>query len=123
MRSEFVPEDGCPVSVVGLRTELDLDPFDAPVDARIYIDYKNIGQKPIAAVKFRLRFVDDSGNNKGTFQAADGTLVQPGEQGSQKFRENRVYPNVSSVMARVLTVKYLDGQLWESTKATAAPAQ
>lgn len=109
--------------MVGLRTELDLDPFDAPVDARIYIDYKNIGQKPIAAVKFRLRFVDDSGNNKGTFQAADGTLVQPGEQGSQKFRENRVYPNVSSVMARVLTVKYLDGQLWESTKATAAPAQ
>lgn len=121
IRSEFVPEAGCPVSVEGLRTDLDVDPFDAPLDARIYIDYKNIGQKPIAAVKFRMRFVDDSGNNMGTFQASDGAVLGPQQQSSQKFKQEKIEPHSTSLMLRVLMVKYVDGQVWESTKAPLVP--
>ncbi len=121
IRSEFVPEAGCPVSVAGLRTELDLDPFDAPIDARIYIDYKNIGQKPISAVKFRMRFTDDSGNNVGTFQASDGAMLAPDQESSQKFREEKIDPLSTGLKLRVLLVKYGDGQLWQSTKAPPAP--
>jgi hypothetical protein len=122
IRSEFVPEAGCPVSVAGLRTELDLDPFDAPLDARIYVDYKNIGQKPIAAVKFRLRFTDNSGNDVGTFQASDGAMLAPDQESSQKFREEKIDPLSSGLKLRVLLVKYGDGQLWQSTKAPSSPA-
>lgn len=122
IRSEFVPEAGCPVSVEGLRTELDLDPFDAPLDARVYIDYKNIGQKPISAVKFRMRFTDDSGNNVGTFQASDGAILAPDQLSSQKFKQEKIDPLSSGLKLRVLIVKFVDGQLWQSTKAPSAPA-
>ncbi|RTL38784.1 MAG: hypothetical protein EKK48_20305 [Candidatus Melainabacteria bacterium] len=121
IRSEFVPEAGCPVSVEGLRTDLDVDPFDAPLDARIYIEYKNIGPKPISAVKFRLRFVDDSGNNVGTFQASDGVLLAPQQQSSQKFKQDKIEPHSTSLMLRVLMVKYVDGEIWESAKAPLVP--
>ncbi|HEY9733696.1 MAG TPA: hypothetical protein V6C89_17405 [Drouetiella sp.] len=121
IRSEFVPEAGCPVSVEGLRTDLDVDPFDAPLDARIYIDYKNIGSKPISAVKFRMRFVDDSGNNMGTFQASDGVMLAPQQQSSQKFKQEKIEPHSTSLMLRVLMVKYVDGAIWESAKAPLVP--
>lgn len=121
IRSEFVPEPGCPVSVEGLRADLDVDPFDAPLDARIYIDYKNIGQKPIEAVKFRMRFLDDSGNNVGTFQASDGVILAPQQQSSQKFKQEKIEAHSTSLMLRVLMVKYVDGQVWESSKAPLVP--
>src|SRR5437868_6735034 len=52
---EFVPEGGCPVEPTNMRCELDVDPFDAPIDARVYVDYKNNSDRAITAVKFRLR--------------------------------------------------------------------
>lgn len=119
--SEFIPEAGCPVSVEGVRADLDVDAFDAPLDARIYIDYKNIGPKPIAAVKFRLRFVDDSGNNAGTFQASDSALLAPQQQSSQKFKQEKVDPHSVSLLLRVLMVKYADGGIWESARSPSVP--
>jgi hypothetical protein len=64
---EFVPEEQCPVEMASIRCELDLDPFDAPMSSRIYADYKNSSQRSISAVKFRIRFVDAEGVERGHF--------------------------------------------------------
>lgn len=115
--SDVVTEDGCPVAVTAVRTELDLDPFGAPIDARIYIDYKNLAGRPINAVKFRVRFTDDSGNDVGTFQAPDGVMVQPGQIATQKWRESTINPKATALKIRVLKVRYADGSMWQSVKA------
>src|ERR1700679_293764 len=44
---DFVPEGGCPVEPTAIRCELDVDPFDAPMDARVYVDYKNNSDRPV----------------------------------------------------------------------------
>ncbi len=116
LRSEFIAESGCPVAVTGVRTELDIDPFDAPIDARIYIDYKNIGQQTISGAKFRVRLTDNSGNDLGTFHAPDGAVLAPGQESTQKFRREKIDPRTSCMKIRVLMVKYADGQLWQSAK-------
>lgn len=113
---ESVSEDGCPVAVAAARTELDLDPFGAPRDARIYVDYKNTSEKAIAAVKFRVRFYDQDGKDRGTFHAPDARQVEPAGQGSQKWKLDRIDPRTAMVKMRALEVRFADGSSWQSVK-------
>lgn len=101
-----------------LRVDLDLDAFDAPMTARIYIDYKNIADRPIAGVKFRIRFSDDSGKDRGTFHAADAAVLVPGEARSQKWKHERIDPRSTVLKVRVLKVKFADGSEWLSNKVS-----
>jgi hypothetical protein len=114
---DFVGEPGCPVVAVGARTELEVDGFGAPIAARHYVDYRNVGNRPIAAVKFRIGYIDDAGKIRGTFHAPDSRMVEPGGQASQKWRGEKVDPRTSGIKMRVLQVKFSDGELWESVKA------
>src|SRR5215471_6113491 len=63
MMTEFVPEPGCPVSVSAARTEIEVDPFGAPMASRIYITYRNDSSKAMAGVRFRVRFSDETGKD------------------------------------------------------------
>lgn len=120
---EFVPESGCPVAMVTGRGELDLDPFDVPIDARIYIDYKNNSDRAISAVKFRIRFMDFENNDRGTFHAPDMELLAPGATGNEKWKHDRVDPRATSIKVRILQVKYQDGSNWLSAKMSELPEQ
>lgn len=113
---EFVPESGCPVAVTNGRAELDLDPFDVPIDARIYIDYKNISQRAISAVKFRLRFTDAEQNDRGTWHAPDMELLAPGQSGQEKWKHEKIDPRCASLKVRILQVKFQDNSHWVSMK-------
>jgi len=121
---EFVPEPGCPVAVTNGRAELDLDPFDVPIDARIYIDYKNISERAISAVKFRLRFTDPEMKDRGTWHAPDMELLAPGASGTEKWKHEKVDPRSTSLKVRILQVKYQDNSNWTSVKMSelATPA-
>lgn len=114
---DFVSEQGCPVVVTSAKTKLDLDPFGAPKAARIYVTYKNVSDRPIAGVKFRLRYVDPAGKNRGTFHAPHAAVLTPGGTARQKWRSTRIYPNTSGVKLRVLMVRYNDGSEWQSIRA------
>ncbi len=116
---EIVPEADCPISVTAARTELDLDPFGAPQAARTYVDYKNVGAKPIIAVQFRVRFYNQSGSDRGTFLAPDTQIVEPGALASQKWRTDKVDPSTSTIKLRVLQVKDNTGSIWKSTRLPA----
>lgn len=114
---EAVAEEQCPVDVTNTRCDLDVDPFDAPMSARIYIDYKNSSNRPVTAVKFRVRFVDGEGKERGTFHAVHMAYVGPGASGSEKFkRDFTLHPSVAALKIRVLQVKFSDGSDWQSTK-------
>jgi len=116
LQCEAIPEPGCPITVSQARTELDLDPFGAPLAARIYIDYANSSQQEVAAVKFRIRFVDPQGNDRGTFHAPDAFLAPPGAVRSQKWKYERVDPRITDLKIRVLQVRFADGSSWQSAK-------
>jgi len=75
---EFVPETGCPVEVTNARTELGFDSFGLPVFGKTYIDYKNASDKAINAVKFRVRYLDQTGASRGTFHANDEAFLTAG---------------------------------------------
>lgn len=113
---QFIQEPNCPVAVTQTRTELDVDPFDSPIDARVYLTYTNISNSPISAVSFRIRLTNEAGDNLGTFRGADGAVVAPGQAREQKFKQERINPRVTAMQVRVLQVKYADGGLWESFK-------
>ncbi len=114
---EFVPEEQCPVDMASVRCELDLDPFDAPMSSRIYADYKNTSPRPISAVKFRIRFVDAEGVERGTFHAVDSAYVAAGGTKGHKWkRDFTLDPRVVSMKVRVLQVKYAEGGDWQSVK-------
>jgi len=98
------------------RAELDLDPFDVPIDARIYIDYKNISQRAIAAVKFRMRFCDADNQDRGTWHAPDMELLAPGASGQEKWKHEKVDPRSASLKVRILQVKFQDNSQWVSMK-------
>jgi hypothetical protein len=113
---QFVPEENCPVNITETRTELDIDRFDAPIDARVYVTYTNVSQNPIVAVNFRVRLSDAEGHDLGTFRGGDGFLVNAGETRSQKFKHEGIDPHVTAMRIRVLQVKYAAGNIWESSK-------
>lgn len=116
LQAEFLAEPGSPIDVTLAKTELDLDPFDIPLASRIYIDYKNISDRPVSAVKFRIRFTDESGKDRGTFHAPDMSPIGPGQQRSQKWRHEKVDPRSTQIKVRALQVKFADGSSWQSTK-------
>ena len=114
--SEFIPEPGCPVEVTSAKVDLEVDSFDTPIAARVYLDYHNSGDRVINAVKFRVGYIDAQGKVRGTFHAPDGNVLSPGGTASQKWRGERVDPRVQAVKVRTLQVKYADGSLWQSAK-------
>ncbi|MBU6450337.1 MAG: hypothetical protein KGS72_01060 [Cyanobacteria bacterium REEB67] len=100
-----------------MRCELDVDPFDAPMDARVYLDYRNNSDRPLSAVKFRLRFVDAQGRDRGTFHVVDPYPVPPqAGHGVKAKRDFTLHPAVVALKVRVLQVKYGDGSDWNSEK-------
>jgi hypothetical protein len=114
---DFVTEGGCPVAPSTMRCELDVDPFDAPMDARVYLDYRNNSDRPLSAVKFRLRFVDAEGRDRGTFHVVDPYPVSPqAGHGVKAKRDFTLHPAVVALKVRVLQVKYGDGSDWSSEK-------
>ncbi|MCB9471268.1 MAG: hypothetical protein H6677_23540 [Candidatus Obscuribacterales bacterium] len=120
IEASFYPEAGCPVEVTSCRTLLEIDPFGAPIASRVYITYKNNSTKPVRAVKFRIRYVDAEGKDRGTFHAPDGSTVgvSPGESRSNKWRkEGGLHPDIHSFKIRVFKVLYADGSSWDSLKS------
>ncbi|MBI4533530.1 MAG: hypothetical protein HY711_06245 [Candidatus Melainabacteria bacterium] len=114
--TEFVSEPGCPVAISSARTQFELDPFAAPLAARLYIEYSNNGEKPISAVKFRVRFTDESGHDLGTLHAGHVAQIAPGGSSSEKWRHEKVNPKTTEVKIRVLVIRYRDGSTWQSSK-------
>lgn len=94
-----------------------MDPFDAPMSSRIYADYKNTSERAISAVKFRIRFVDGEGTERGTFHAVDQAYVAGGGTKGHKWkRDFTLDPRVVAMKARVLQVKFAEGGDWQSAK-------
>ncbi|MBZ0188854.1 MAG: hypothetical protein K8F91_21605 [Candidatus Obscuribacterales bacterium] len=117
VEAQFYPEKGCPVDLVAVRSVLELDPFGAPVASKIYITYKNNSSKPISAVKFKLRYVDSQGKDKGTFHGPHSAMLSPGQTSSQKWRrEVSLSPAITGFKVRILRVKWADGSEWHSAK-------
>jgi hypothetical protein len=114
---QILPEDGAPVVVSSARVEADMDPFGVPIDVRMYADYKNVSNKPVSGVKFRVRYVDAEGKDRGTFHAPHLSNLGPGMTASEKWRQEKIDPRTVGVMVRVLAVKFQDGTIWESAKA------
>lgn len=121
---QFVTEPGCPIEVAGATTAFEIDGFGTPMAARHYIDYRNIGGRPIAAVKFRIAYVAEDGKiHQPYLNAPDSQPLEPGATASQKWRGDKVDPKTSAVKIRVLMVKYSDGSIWESQKVNQTNAQ
>jgi len=114
--AQIVSEAGCPIAMVSTRAELDLDPFNAPIDARVYITYRNVADKPIEAAKFRIRLVDDTGNELQTFQAPEQGLTPPGADHAAKWKREQIDPHATQLQVRALQIRFADGSTWESVK-------
>jgi hypothetical protein len=113
---QILPEEGSPVAVTSAKSEADLDPFGAPISIRTYADYKNVSRKPILGVKFRVRYVDAEGKDRGTFHAPHASSLGPGMTATEKWKREKVDPRIVGMMIRVLAVKFSDGSVWESSK-------
>lgn len=113
---QFFQEPNCPVAVTQTRTELDVDPFDTPIDARVYLTYTNTSTSPISAANFRIRLTNEAGDNLGTFRGADSGYLAPGQERSQKFKQERIHGGVTAMQVRVMQVKFTTGEVWESFK-------
>jgi hypothetical protein len=105
-----------PIGISESSAQIEVDPFNTPVAIRIFLTYQNNGTKNIGAAKFRFRLVDGNGKDLGTFQASDAKGAAPGQTGSEKWRKEGIDPHASSLKARVLAVKFDDGDSWESEK-------
>jgi hypothetical protein len=116
IEAKSVPEVGCPVGLDSSEAELEIDPFNAVVAIRIYLNYRNNSSQQLAAVKFRVRFLDEQGETCGNFQAEDARSVSPGGSGSQKWRKEGINPRTRSILVRVLQAKFADATTWNSEK-------
>lgn len=117
LNADFYPESGCPVQLTKVNAILEVDPFGAPTATKIYLTYTNNASRAISAVKFRCRYSDVEGKDKGTFHAHDGFTVGPGESRSQKWkREGGLHPGIAGFQIRILQVKFADGAMWESAR-------
>ncbi|MBK9142368.1 MAG: hypothetical protein IPM23_07730 [Candidatus Melainabacteria bacterium] len=124
LEPQIYPERGCPVDLVSIRSVLEVDPFGAPLACKIYTTYKNNSTKPISAVKFKFRFVDAAGKDKGTFHGGDNVQVLPGMTRAHKWRRDvALSPVISGLKIRVLRVKFGDGSGWHSIKTSPAPGE
>ncbi len=117
LNADFYPENGCPIQLTKVNAILEVDPFGAPTATKIYLTYTNNASRAIAAVKFRCRYSDMEGKDRGTFHAHDAAAVGPGESRSQKWkREGGLHPDIAGFQIRILQVKFGDGALWESAR-------
>jgi hypothetical protein len=116
IEAKSVPEVGCPVGLDTSEAELELDPFNAPVAIRIYLNYRNNSSQTLAAVKFRVRFLDDQGETRGSFQADDERALLAGGAGTQKWRKEGIDPRTRKILVRVLQAKFADTTTWNSEK-------
>jgi hypothetical protein len=116
IQSDFVTENNCPLHGGPLKTDLEIDPFNQPIAARVYLDYQNGTAKTIVAIKFRVRFVDGDGQTRGSFQAFDTRPLAAGQSASQKWRREGIDPHTSRILVRALQVKFDDASIWESEK-------
>src|SRR6516162_7567928 len=121
--AQSLDEPGCPVSITSVRSELEIDPFQAPVAIRVYLDYKNDSTKTLEAVKFRFRLEDTQGENKRTYQASDTHIVAPGESAQAKLRREGIHPQVKRLLLRVLQVRFSDQATWQSAHMPVEPPQ
>lgn len=105
------------MSLTKVNAILEVDPFGAPTATKIYLTYTNNASQPISAVKFRCRYSDAEGKDKGTFHAHDGVTVEAGGSRSQKWkREGGLHPNIAGFQIRILQVKFSDGSVWASAR-------
>lgn len=118
--TQLVDEEGCPIIIKSARAELEIDPFQAPVAVRAYLEYRNDSDKAIEAVKFRFRLQDADGVNKGTYQASDTQIVSPGQTVFQKMRREGIRPKAARMLIRVLQLRFSDQSTWQSTHSPAA---
>jgi hypothetical protein len=109
-----VQEIGSPVEIDSAEAELEIDPFNTPVAARIYVSYQNKSSKELIAVKFRIQFLDGSGTLKTSFLAPDLGSVSPGDASKQKWRKEGIDPSTKELVVQVLQVEYSDGTTWSS---------
>ncbi len=114
--SQFINEPGCPIQAVRSRVELEIDTFGAPIAARIFIDYRNTGDRQISVAKFRIGYIDGKGLIRGHFHAPDNHVLSPGAEAGQRWRGDKVDPRTKSGKIRALIVKFSDGTVWESEK-------
>ena len=111
---------GCPIGPTSMRCELDCDAFDAPMDARVYLDYKNNSDRAVSAVKFRLRFVDAEQKDRAPSTSLAPAAAPQGVGGVKAKRDITLHPSIVGLKVRVLQVKYGDGSDWASTKNAGA---
>jgi hypothetical protein len=119
--SQALDEPGCPISIQSLRAELEVDPFQAPVAIRVYLNYKNDSPKTVEAVKFRFRLQDADGAHKLNYLASDTHIVPPGESAQEKLRHEGIPPQAKRLLLRVLQIRFSDQSTWQS--AHQPPAQ
>lgn len=117
--SQALDEPGCPISIKSVRSDLEIDPFQAPVAIRVYLDYKNESAKTVEAVKFRFRLEDAQGEHKRNYQASDAHIVPPGESAQEKLRREGIPPQAKRLLLRVLQVRFSDRSSWQSTHTPA----
>jgi len=111
-----VDEEGNPIKIASARSLLDLDPFGAPLSAALYVEYKNAGNQALAAVKFRLRYLNGQGKDRGTYHAPHAAALLPGASTAAKWKHDKVYPDVEKVLLRTLMVRFADGSEWHSQR-------
>jgi hypothetical protein len=116
IEAKSLPEAGCPVGVDASEAELEIDPFNAPVAIRVYLNYRNNSSQQLVAVKFRARFLDGEGEACGSFQAEDARPLPAGGSGSQKWRKEGINPRTRKILVRVLQAKFADATTWSSEK-------
>lgn len=123
MSVKCISEEGCPVAVDSARAEAQIDPFSKPVALKIFIDYRNNTDKAISAVKFRVLYLDGSGQERGRFLAIQEAMVSPRGHSSEKFRAEKIHPNLAGLALLPIAVKFGDGSSWESPQADSEPAE
>jgi hypothetical protein len=121
--SQALDEPGCPISIKSVHSDLEVDPFQAPVAIRVYLDYKNESTKTVEAVKFRFRIEDAQGEHKRNYQASDTHIVPPGESAQEKLRREGIPPQAKRLLLRVLQVRFSDQSSWQSAHTPTEPSE
>lgn len=104
-----------PVEIVSAKAKMDLDEFGSPLIARMYIKYKNTGKAPIAAVRFRLGYLDEQGKDIGFFHALHAAILSPSCVAEGKWT-GKVSANLKSIKVSPLAVRFPEGKDWKSKK-------
>ena len=78
------------------------------------IEYQNDSDKEIAAVKFKVLFVDAVGDSHNPFQTyTTEKRIAPGKRAKSKWK-NDYYPNYRKMEVTVVKVRFVDGSTWQA---------